>query len=295
MRSFHQFTPGEWATLLPLRQGLRQWRNDLLLARYRQAVSPGLDEFLTRNAHLRDGNIVIVIAFEQPWALDWLLKQAAQHVVGATLLVFDNSRTEEARRGIREVCERRGAPYLGLPDYRTRHANRSHGMAMSWIHENVVQRLQPRTFGFIDHDLVPVQRIDFAGRLGDQPAYGMLNAGNFGHWNLWAGYCMYRQADTARLPLNFLYDFSRGLDTGGRNWNPLYRGLDRAKMRFAPQEFIELRLDADTAARVEVVDGCWVHMGGIGYDTNFRDKIGFFSRLREELERGVGWDELRRG
>lgn len=294
MREIHQFRAGEWLRLVPLAQALRQVRNDVLLARYLRVRAPELQAFLEQHGHLRGQRIAIVIAFEQPWALDWQLRMAAQNLPGTQLLVFDNSRDEEKRRQIRQVCDHRGTPYLALPRYLTRHVNRSHGMAMSWVYHNVVAALEPEIFGYLDHDLIPVTPVDVAARLGEQPVFGLLNAGNLGHWSLWAGYCFYRFAFTRGKPLNFLYDFSRELDTGGRNWNVLYRGLPRGQVRFAPQEFVALQPAGQPGPRkVEIVDRAWVHVGGVSYNDNFEKKVAFFESLKQEFMAGKRWEELR--
>lgn len=293
MREIHQFGAAEWLRLVPVAQALRQVRNDLLLARYLKARAPELQEFLEAHRDLRGQRVAIVIAFEQPWALDWQLRMAARNLPGTQLLVFDNSRDEEKRRQIRQVCDHHCAPYLGLPRYRTRHVNRSHGMAMSWVYHNVVAALEPEIFGYLDHDLIPVAPVDVDARLAGQPVFGLPNAGNLGHWSLWAGYCFYRYAFTRGKPLNFLYDFSRELDTGGRNWNALYRGLERGSLRFAPQSFIPLRPAGQPEPRkVEIVDGAWVHVGGVSYNDNFEKKVAFFESLKQEFSAGKRWQDL---
>jgi hypothetical protein len=293
MREAPQFRLGEWLRFVPVVQGLKQRRNDLLLARYLRTPAAEGEAFLRRQRGLAGKRIAMVIAFEQPWALDWHLRMAARNLEDTQVLVFDNSRTEAPRRAIREVCGRHGTPYLGLPTYRTRHVNRSHGMAMSWVYHNVAVPLAPESFGYLDHDLIPVAPVDLAQQLRTQPAYGMLNAGNFAHWNLWAGYCFYRHDFTAGKPLNFLYDFSRGLDTGGRNWNPLYRGLDRAGIRFAPQEFVTVHPPGQAEPRkVEIVDRAWVHVGGVSYNDNFERKHAFFESLKHAFDDGARWQDL---
>lgn len=287
MRKVHQFTAGEWLRLRPLEEGIKQVRNDALLARYLRRRPDGLEAFLSRQRHLEGRPVAVVIAFEQPWALEWQLRAAASKLPRTAFLVLDNSRDDASRERIREVCRRLDVPWFGLPPYRTRHVNRSHGMAMSWAYHNVLRPLRPSTFGFLDHDLIPVRAVDPAARLHGQPVYGMLNAGNLGHWSLWAGYCFFRFEATRNLPLNFLYDFSRGLDTGGRNWNPLYSRLDRQALRFAPQRFLPLRLPDGEQREVELVDGCWLHIGGISYNNNLEPKFKFFERLRLLLESGA--------
>lgn len=294
MRDLTQFSTAQWLRLLPLQQGLRQVRNDLLQSLYLRTRPPRLDRFLADHQGLRGRDVALVIAFEQPWALNWLLEMARKHLRGVTVLVFDNSRTAKAHAEIAQVCAAHATPYLALPAYRTRHVNRSHGMAMSWVFHNVVRTLGPRIFGFIDHDLIPVSEIDFSERLQDQPVFGLINAGNFSHWSTWAGYCLFRYAAVADRPLNFLYDFSRGLDTGGRNWNALYRNLDASRLRFARQEFIRMKAPwAERPQSVECIDERWIHIGGVGYNENFNNKFDFFHGLKNALEAGGSWEPLR--
>jgi hypothetical protein len=293
MRNLNQFTAREWLRLVPWIEAAKQMRNDALLARYLRSEPAGLQAFLAAHAHLRGRDIAIVIAFQQPWPLDWLLASAKTHLPGTTVVVLDNSRDAAKAAEVRAVCAAHAAPYLALPPYTTRHVNRSHGMAMSWAYHRVVAALAPRNFGFLDHDLIPVGPVDFVRRLADQPAYGLLNAGRFTFWSIWAGYCLYRYAHVQGRPLNFLYDFSRGLDTGGRNWDPLYSAMDRQALRFAPQVFTDVRLPNGHVRKVEVVDGCWVHMGGVGYNDNFETKIAFFRGLRAALEGGATLESLR--
>lgn len=293
MRRLHQFEPGEWVRLVPLVQAFRQVRNHLLLRYYRHVRPPQLADFLGRHGHLEGRRVAIVIAFRQPWALDWQLQMAARNLPGIELLVFDNSRSEEVRRQIQAICDRHGVSCFALPPYRTAHVNRSHGMAMSWVYHNVVRVLRPEIFGFLDHDLIPMERVDVDQRLDDQPVYGVLNAGNLGTWSLWAGYCFYRFAYTHDKPLNFLYDFSRQLDTGGHNWNALYRLLPRADLRFASKQFLRMQpTQAPESRQVEVIDGAWIHIGGISYNDNFQRKQAFFESLKEAVDEGAAWREL---
>ena len=120
-----------------------------------------MEEFLAANARLKGKNIVCVAGFEQPELLNFSLKLAARHLTDATVIILDNSRRKESRAQIESVCRTHGAPYLGLPENPSRHPNRNHGMAMTWIWHNVVKPLQPGIAGFIDHDVIPTKRVEF--------------------------------------------------------------------------------------------------------------------------------------
>jgi hypothetical protein len=286
MRDLNQFSPGDWLRLLPLRHAVKQGRNDVWLAGYKLLRARGFDAFMRQAGRCKGGNVALVIAFEQPWALDWLLKMAEGSLVNTTVLVFDNSRRAAARREIEQVCRQRGTPYLGLPANPTRHGNRSHGMAMSWVYDNVIRRLEPRMFGFIDHDMIPARPVELAERLGNQPFFGMQVPSPWG-WQLWAGYCLFDYASVAGLPLNFLYDFSRGLDTGGRNWRCLYRHHDRTRLRFASSRLEQVCSPVSgECVPMQVLDDRWLHIGGVGHLQTAQSRFQFCMKLADE---GLTW------
>jgi hypothetical protein len=221
-----------------------------------------------------------------------MLRMAQRNLTDSTVLVFDNSRRAAARLEIERVCRDRGVSYLALPANPTRHVNRSHGMAMTWIFHNVVRAIEPRLFAFLDHDLIPMEKISLSERLSEQPFNGFLRVGPWS-WSLWAGYCMFDFPAVAGLPLNFLYDFTQKLDTGGRNWSRLYRNHDRHRLRLAGSEHIMVR-DPVTEAphRVQIVDGAWMHIGGISYNDNFRAQAQFCEHLALALDQGTNWSDL---
>lgn len=293
MRDLHKFTALEWLQLLPVKYALRQMRNDVWLAIYKKIRPKNLSSFLRETELLKGQNISLVIAFEQPWALDWQLRMAQRNLLdNQAILVFDNSRRDAARLEIERVCRDRGAYYFALPMNFTRHVNRSHGMAMTWVFHNVVRAIQPRMFAFLDHDLIPVEKVSLAERLSNQPFYGDLRI-NPWSWNLWAGYCLYNFQSVANLPLNFLYDFSQKLDTGGRNWCCLYQNHEWQQLAYAKSTSVLVKApDIATPRAVQMVDNSWLHIGSISYNDNLRSKLDFFKNLALTLDQGVSWLSL---
>jgi hypothetical protein len=292
MRNLMKFSAGEWLRLEPVKHALKQTRNDAWLSFYKRQRPEALGPFLKQAQSFQGKNIALVVAFEQPWALDWMLRMAERNLTDTKILVFDNSRRAEKRLEIEQVCKDRGVCYLALPANPTRHVNRSHGMAMTWIYHNVVRAIQPRLFAFLDHDLIPVQKVALAQRLGEQPFFGFIRV-NDRAWNLWAGYCMFDFAYVSKLPLNFLYDFSMNLDTGGRNWDCLYRGHDRDRLRHATSVMGTVTDPLSNSCHpVQIVDVQWLHIGGIGYNDNFRDRAELCEHLAAALDQGVSWSSM---
>jgi hypothetical protein len=95
---------------------------------------------------------------------------------------------------------------------------------------------------------------------------------------------MYDFSTVKDLPLNFLYDFSRGLDTGGRNWDPLYQNYDQPRPAFADSRKVSLT-DSGTGVihQIRIVDGRWLHFRGAGYREDFQEKLDIYLRMADAL------------
>jgi len=292
MRDADRFSAGEWLRFVPVKYAFKQTRNDAWLAVYKRFRPKSLGTFLKETERFRNRNIALVVAFEQPWVLDWLLRMAQRNLTDTTVLVFDNSRRTVARRDIERVCRNRDISYIALPANPTRHPNRSHGMAMTWIFHNVVRAIKPRMFAFLDHDMIPIRKTGLSERLADQPFFGKLRTSAWA-WQLWAGYCLFDYSTVADLQMNFLYDFSQKLDTGGRNWGCLYRNHDRDRLRFADSRHVEVRDPATgNTMSMEIVDDRWLHIGNISYNDNLRPKAQFCENLAHALDQGIRWSQL---
>ncbi|MDE3010463.1 MAG: hypothetical protein KGI67_06200 [Pseudomonadota bacterium] len=247
---------------------LRNVRNRVYMYRY-LASGAKHDGLALRHPELVGSDLTCVIAFEQAWAIELLLELWALHVPDARILVCDNSNHADARHAIRAVCDRYGVPYVGLPPNTRRHVNRSHAQAMQYVHDRILPALQPRTFGFLDHDCIPFRRYELAKRVGSQLAYGIYcpgdRIGGVQYWYLWAGFLFFDYQATRRFGLDFLYDFSKNLDTAGMNYHALYRHVDPAQSRFADRQWRPCTVPGAGQERLQIIDDAWWHIGGIGY------------------------------
>jgi len=279
------YSARQWLKLDPLVHAFKQARNDLVQAAYLRRQADGMAPFLRQLEGRASAPLACVIAFERPWVTAWQIRMARRYFEDTTLVVLDNSRNPARRAEVLQVCSDAGVPCLALPPNGTRHVNRSHGMALSWTWHNVIRPLQPEVFAFLDHDLLPLKRVSLRERIGDRPLFGLLRDREHG-WHLWAGYSVFRYDAVRGLVLNFLYDFSRDLDTGGRNWRPLYRHYNRAQLRFARRWIGPLSLGGETR-QMEVIDDRWLHLGGVGYNDNFSTRADFFGRLAAATDAGA--------
>ena len=288
MKKITKFTASEWVKLTPIIHAFKQVRNDIVLSKYITSRSKELTPFLEHYKILEGQNIAVIIAFEQPWALNFLLEQAKLNLRNTHVIVMDNSKNILKRVSIKEVCQVNNIPYISLPTNLTKHVNRSHGMAMSWAYYNVIKALKPNIFSFLDHDLIPLEKINIEEKMGNQPIYGLLNKGIDEYWSLWAGFCSFRFNLVKDANLNFLYDFSRGLDTGGRNWDHIYKMLPAEEITFANRKFEKISSPINQEQReVETLDESWIHMSGISYNNNFESKADFYSAIYKAINSGA--------
>jgi hypothetical protein len=292
MRTLGQYSIREWFYGTPLVHAFKQMRNDIIQNIYRRIHPKSLKQFLKDTSLLQGKTIAVVIAFNQPWVVDWLTRMSAKYVHDTTWLVFDNSSRKDIRPIIEMICRKRNIPYLSLPRNLERHPCRSHGIALTWIYYNVIQRIKPRIFAFIDHDLIPLEKIEFDKILGNQVFYGILKRQPL-NWIIWAGYSIYNFSAVSQLPLNFNNDVTRRLDTGGRNWKCLYKNFDPSQLNFAACKDIEILDPKDGVPQtVSLVDHKWIHLCGAGYSKKFDSNFEFFERIAKAMDGGATLKDL---
>lgn len=269
MRDLADYAFPEWLTAAPLVHRLRRARNVVVDRIYARRRAPGQDAVVARIAAERAPLVAFTVAFNLPEAIDFLAEAMARFLPGTPLVVCDNSTDPDARAAIAALCAERDLAYCPLPPspYRGgRNGSRSHGVALNWILANLIRPAAPRAFALLDHDLIPLEPTDLAGRLAGQPCYGLVRHGE-GHraWYLWPGYSVFDVAAVKDLPLDFGTDTPLTLDTGGQNWDVLYRRLDLAALRTASRRRVHLA-DPETGENEPflLTDG-WLHVGGAGH------------------------------
>ena len=264
MRAWNEYGFADWMQGAPLIHGIKRARNVVTDQAFRRLPARDYDRFMAELAARKPEVLAVVIAYNTPWVIDLTTQITARNLAG-TLAVCDNSSDTRASRAIERLCRDRGILYLPLPYNIEHHPCRSHGIALNWVYYNVIDRIRPRVFSFLDHDLFAIDRLDPARLVADQPLYGLINESVWG-WNLWAGFCVFDRAAVAGFDPDFNNDNPRLLDTGGRNWLRIYRNLDRAGLRFATRTLERFRLPRETTvATVQRIDDC-LHVGGASFE-----------------------------
>lgn len=183
--------------------------------------------------------IVASVAFNRPDVIEWQIHLVRRYLAEhESYIVFDNSKKEEAREAIRDLCRRQHVPYVALPRNRLV-VSRSHGQALNWIVRNFVTGFGPKLFGFIDHDIFPTEPFSIRERLKGRLAYGSMRDDTptpFG-WFLWPAFCFF-DGSLLRQRLDFAPSYRFHMDSGGGNWPLLYRSMDPAQVRFTENKLL---------------------------------------------------------
>jgi hypothetical protein len=259
-KSLCEYDLSDWLHLRPLMHRFKTARYRLIDGFYLRR-SPRAGDIAAIASALRSRRVLVTVAFGDAEAITWQCQLLRRFVPNAVYVIADNTPDDAVAATIAAVATKFGIPYLRLPENPWNQPSRSHGLALNWIWHNLIRRAEPEAFGFLDDDLFPTAHDDPFAPLQSQSFYGVVRTAG-PRWFLWAGYCMFRFADVKNKRLDFGQDWFAGLDTGGGNWDVLYRHAEREKLQ-------ELRgWQAPYRAGVSVTQapihwcGTWLHEVG---------------------------------
>jgi hypothetical protein len=175
-------------------------------------------------------------------------------------LIADNSSDSNIRKEISDYCKRTNISYVSLPLNPYKTGSQSHAAALNWVLKNYILERKPAYFGFIDHDIFPIEPFSIEEILKKQPVYGLLQQREQ-LWYLWAGFCFFNFNSFDCAQMDFMPGTVNGinLDTGGKNWNLVYSNINRDSIEFPLQTYKNLRAgDVAQSDKLEII-GKWVH------------------------------------
>lgn len=265
-----EYTLEDYLHLRPLTQGLKTRRYRRMDERYFPLPAADGDEAAVRAA-IAGKNVLQTVAFNDPECLEMHVSLIRRFVAHDCHIILDNSTDEAAAEENRHICGAHDLLYLRLPanPWTKRNDSRSHGIALNWSWHRILKPGRPRAFGLVDHDLFPVRPTDPFAPLAEHAFYGDLRwAGK--RWFLWAGFSFFRFDAVEDKPLDFGLDWFIGLDTGGANWNVLYRQTDPYSLPDRPIEAVEILPGVSLDdAKIEL-RGDWIHEVGWGTNPAYR-------------------------
>lgn len=271
-KALREYDWRQWLRLQPLLHALKTARYQRIDRSFVRQPAKGGDIRDIRAA-ARGRHVLLTVAFGDAQCLELQLRLTGELVRRDLHIVADNSISDASADENRRVCADHGAAYVRLPanPWTVKNPSRSHGAALNWMWHNVLKPAAPAAFGFLDQDLFPTRPCDPFEPLEATAFYGDLRWAG-ARWYLWAGYCFFRFDAVGREPLDFGLDWFAGLDTGGANWEVLYRDADpntvpqRPITAFAALPGIEFR-QAYCEWR-----GSWLHEVGLDGNRSLKAK-----------------------
>lgn len=235
------------------------------------------DERFYRRPPVRDSDIdlavatkgkdalIVVVAFNEPWLIDWQLQALQQHFCDSHFVIIgDNSTSPGASREIAELAARRGAGYVALPPMTKTDPSRSHGLALNWIHRNLLGRNLATYLVFLDHDIFPVRPVTYRDRIDGLGSFGRVRWSRE-RWFYWPGFAFYGR-DFFRHGADFLPHRDFG-DTGSSNWERYYSAETLVPEQSSSYEVVPVqrlfpheKCPAEAGDReFQVIDHDWIH------------------------------------
>jgi len=269
-----------WLKLQPAIHILKTARYRRIDRQYRK--QPPRASVLGRSAG-PESNLLISIGFEDAELIDWQSRLVRRYVPSAEYVVVDNSTSEKGAQAIRIICEKNGCDYFLTPaNPWCAFPSRSHGAAINWALDNVVRLRKPRAFGFIDTDIFPLELTNPFAPLDRQDFFGVVRHAA-ARWYLWAGFCFFHFSLAEKLPLNFSQAWFLGLDTGGANWNVLYKHYVLSSLEKVETSFFSFKQGIDLADGPLQKCGPWIHeVGQMGRPDLYPEKRQTLKRLLEQ-------------
>jgi hypothetical protein len=236
---------------------------------------------------------IVSIAFNNEFLVEQQIRLIKKHLQDKnyTHIIADNSTDKEKRKRIQGICARYHIAYISLPFnpvYKfLKKASYAHGMAMNWVYYNFIQYRRPAIFGFIDHDLFPIENYSVREQFEKYPNqdfFGVLRDRTQG-WYLWAGLCFYKFDKIKSYKINFNPYVYRGiyLDTGGTNYVRMYSKYNKDGLKFCkPATAITINADGTNYHNdiIHRIDEAWIHAINGSNWAKLDDKTDF---LREFL------------
>lgn len=206
-------------------------------------------------------------------------------------LVADNSDNPITSMEIEEFCHDHNISYVKIPNNPLTgvRASGSHGIALNWVYRNIIQKYQPKYFGFLDHDIFPIREAILFDKMA-LGFYGAIRKRKEPFWYLWPGFCFYEYEKVKRYKCDFSpyhagADGLTFLDTGGSNYNSIYRNIGRTGVREAKSILInsvtgkEFVKGEDSSRTFEIIEDTWLHLRQIAWRAESSNKMDNLEEL----------------
>lgn len=251
---------------IPIREHLKRFIKTTAAERFYRRPAAASDERQVRELSCDTDATLVIVTFNAPDLTEWQLYALEQHFEDSKLIILaDNSTSMAARARIRSLAHDYGAVFRALPTPPPAKPSYSHGLALNWVHRNLLAATQSAYIGFLDHDIFPICRVSYKERLLHQRSLGRVRQ-HQSYFYYWPGFSLFDRTffgATADFRPHPIYG-----DTGASNWPRYYSALNGGNLH--PCTFRDMDIDVllgkrpDKGARssgsmLELIDDCWVH------------------------------------
>lgn len=223
----------------------------------------------------KDSMDVYVITFNNLFCVEYQIKTLRTFIKQKfNIIVIDNNNNlnQENSDRVLDLCKKENITYIKAPNNYFQQLDRFDpslklGTTMNWIFWNCVKSREPKYFGYLDQDCFLYKDLDLTEYLDKKNMYGPLSISKQcpPAWNLHVTSNFYRYEYVKDLQLDFRPSHKYILDTGGNNYDLLYKNVDMKDYELDTRGFRYFEHDIgdqNTFQYYTLHDFKWVHMCG---------------------------------
>jgi len=212
--------------------------------------------------------IITTVAFNNSVTIDYQIRSFHKFLLAPYhLIIADNSTDEVISLQIEELCRKNDVGYVRLPHnpYSGKFGSASHGAALNYVWKHFLKESNAKWFGFTDHDLYLVDKVDISEIMKENSMYGRVVRGQANEY-MWPGLVFCRKDFFLKKKI---LDFKpgHGVDTGGHVFELINQ------YRQAEEVAVEVEMDeSDICGRksYELYDKTWLHMHDLTNSVGFK-------------------------
>lgn len=219
---------------------------------------------------------IYVLSFNNAMFVEYQIRTLRKfYKDGHNLIIVDNNNWmhPEASEQVKQICQYEGVTYLKAPDNYYQSADKFDpsmklGTTMNWIYQQCIKKRQRKYFGFLDHDCFLINNFELAYKLDHQGMYGKI-VYNDPAWNLHVTANFFKYDFVKHLDLDFRASWKYNLDTGGANYDMLYKNYNPVDYEFHKESFRFAKEDVnrkDSVQHYELMNNVWYHMCASSHD-----------------------------
>jgi len=216
----------------------------------------------------------ITIAFNNVFLIEQQTRLMKKYIKDENFvyIIADNSNSKEKRKKIENLCQKEKIEYVSLPfnwfqrvDVKYSY---SHGLSMAYVYHNIVKKLKPKYFGYLDHDIFPINNYSVVEKIQSQDFFGRLidrtpEKSKKSIWYLWAGFCFLKFDAVKNLNISFYPCIVDGvyLDTAGSIYMSLYKNYSLNELYLGEPLMEKYFREGDNyhSDLLHFIDNDWIH------------------------------------